>query len=585
MFQKDNGDNEDNEWQPLARLPATEEKQNPRIPGRSSLIDPQLIQVDKGQRGWKDLAFCSSPSARKFLAHSLAQKFCVLPLAVLDEPRGKILTVIFAEPLSAHTVQEVKVVVGVDIIYETAKKEVLEKAIFAAYAGGEETLLRAVERISQESHDEIKTNHALRSFETDAVSDSAIPSLLTSILSRGISLGASDIHLEPKHGSPSGDEYRIRFRIDGLLHEDDSFRLTSIVAAKLSRRVKVLARLDITNGRLLQEGAFTFTSPEWSVRLRISFLPQVNGEKIVVRLLGNDHFDLSFLKDAPFAHLGLTGEQEQCLRTYLGLTSGTILLSGPTGSGKSTLLYAAIQYLNTKWRNIVTIEDPVERLISGVNQAQVCREAGLDYDQWLSPLLRQDPDVIMVGEIRNRQMADAVFTAGITGHLVLSTLHAGNCLEVLSRLFHFPISIDLLFTSLRLIISQRLLPKNCQHCLRYTTANRIVQKLFHFEDGQEVSVARGCKRCFFSGVMGRIGVFEFLAITDSFRKHLSVARRNEGDVVGGRDDFELDQLAFAAAQVGYHSYAYRVRELLLKGVVSPLRALQALGVNPELGEN
>jgi type IV pilus assembly protein PilB len=247
-----------------------------------------------------------------------------------------------------------------------------------------------------------------------------------------------------------------------------------------------------------------------------------------------------------------------------------ILLSGPTGSGKSTLLYVALQELNREWRNIITLEDPVERLIPGVNQIEVC-EGGSSWSELTARLLRQDPDAIMLGEIRDRETAHAALNAGISGCLVLSTVHAGNCLEIFSRLGQLGADAHLLAQALRLLVAQRLLARNCALCARPVPVTPALARLFGLTADTPLSASLGCTACEFSGISGRLGVFELLRITAGIRECLL-------DKAAG---VNLTQLEHCARNEGYRPLAVSVREALLRQEISPKSALRSMGIAPE----
>jgi type II secretory ATPase GspE/PulE/Tfp pilus assembly ATPase PilB-like protein len=265
-----------------------------------------------------------------------------------------------------------------------------------------------------------------------------------------------------------------------------------------------------------------------------------------------------------FSSLGLNEREVAIFSAALRQERGAILLSGPTGSGKSTLLHMALRELAAESKNIVTIEDPVERLIAGVTQIPVDRARGLDFHNLFENVLRQDPDVVMMGEIRDIQTANIALTASITGHLLLSTVHAGNALEVIVRLQGLGVSCDLISSALKLIVSQRLIPLVCKICATKERAPLAACRFFRFGDDQTLVRAKGCSECSDTGVNGRVGVFEMLPITPSLRGVLSGSLKAFGE---------------AAFKEGYQPLGVRVRELLMSGEISLDAATRVLGVD------
>lgn len=314
------------------------------------------------------------------------------------------------------------------------------------------------------------------------------------ILTDAIYRQASDIHCEPL-----ADYYRIRMRIDGLLHEIT--HTPAHLANSITSRLKILAQCDISERRLPQDGRFTFTAINGQSRdCRLSTCPTLHGEKIVVRLLDSNQNILSI------EELGLSTRAEQTLRQALSQPQGLILVTGPTGSGKTVTLYTALQYLNKKIHNISTVEEPVEIQLPGINQVNVNEKTGLTFSNVLRAFLRQDPDIIMVGEIRDKETAEIAIRAAQTGHLVLSTLHTNSAPDTVIRLFNMGIAPFNLASSLRLIIAQRLIRKLCQHC--------------------QPETAHTCPYCM-EGYHGREGIFEVMPISQAISALILQGNKHE----------------------------------------------------------
>lgn len=312
-----------------------------------------------------------------------------------------------------------------------------------------------------------------------------VVALVEQILTDATHRNASDIHCEPL-----ADIYRVRMRIDGLLHEIT--RAPTHLSSAIISRLKILAQCDISERRLPQDGRFTFTTASGHSRdCRLSSCPTIFGEKIVVRLLDSNKKLLSI------GELGLTARDQTLLLHALSQPQGLILVTGPTGSGKTITLYSALEYLNRHTHNISTAEEPVEIALHGINQVNIHEKAGLTFTQVLRAFLRQDPDIIMIGEIRDKETADIAVRAAQTGHLVLSTLHTNNAPETLIRLLNMGIAPFNLADSLQLVIAQRLVRKLCSHCK---------QKL------AQAYAAQGCHYCT-DGYHGREGLFELMPVS------------------------------------------------------------------------
>jgi len=303
--------------------------------------------------------------------------------------------------------------------------------------------------------------------------------------------GASDIHIEPGENA-----VRIRFRKDGFLHE--VFRLPSAMGPQLAVRSKVMGKMNVAETRIPQDGGAGFSHDGVSYDLRISTLPSVYGETIVLRLLSGR---LPFIEQN---RLGMLPVQESLFRRALSASGGMILTTGPTGSGKTSTLYAALKIVNRPEVSVISIEDPVEYKIPGITQINVNEKAGLTFASGLRALVRQDPDVLMVGEIRDKETAEMAVHAALTGHLVLSSLHTNKAAQAPLRLIDMGIPAYLLSASLSLIISQRLVPTLCPHCRE------------PLPEGKGFC-AKGCEYCRGTGRLGRIGIFEMLSVTPPVR--------------------------------------------------------------------
>lgn len=329
--------------------------------------------------------------------------------------------------------------------------------------------------------------------------------------------GASDIHLDPL---PS--YLKIRIRIDGDLV--DYAEVPNSIRKNLTTRVKIISGMNITETRLPQDGAIKATLQGINLDLRVSSIPTSNGEKIVIRILD---YSMSI---SGLENLGFTDDNYKKVLQMLANPNGIILVTGATGTGKSTTVYAMLQKLNKESTNIITVEDPIEMDIEGINQIQTNSEIGLTFAQCLRAILRQDPNVIMIGEIRDTETAQIAIRASITGHIVLSTLHTNNSLNTIERLLDMDVERYLLASALTGIISQKLARKLCPHCRTTRKTNDYEKKLFKKilnKDVKEVYISEGCEECGGDGFIGRIAIHEVLLITQEIKDAISNGIRKD----------------------------------------------------------
>lgn len=440
---------------------------------------------------------------------ALLERLEALPLA----RHGHRLTVAVAYPTSLVQLSELQFATGFSVEGVLAPADQLKNALTQYLTQNEPSMLDELEHID----DAISALNMAQLDEEEATFDKAVNDsedapvvkFVNKILLDAISRGASDIHFEPYE-----TQYRVRFRIDGILIEiaRPPFALRHRIAARL----KIMSRLDISERRLPQDGAIKLPiSPTRSIDVRVNSLPTVFGEKVVLRLLDPASVQLDI------ELLGLSPEQQAAYEQALSKPQGMILVTGPTGSGKTVTLYTGINLLNQIERNICTAEDPVEIKVSGINQVNVLPKIGLNFASALRAFLRQDPDVVMVGEIRDLETADIAVKAAQTGHLVLSTVHTNSVAETLTRLANMGIASYNIASSVSLIIAQRLARKLCRLCK--TPANIPTEALrkagFSPQDIRDGTIysAVGCKQCT-QGYKGRIGIYEVVPITDAMRQ-------------------------------------------------------------------
>lgn len=411
-------------------------------------------------------------------------------------------------------------------IYLTVEKFFLE--ILRQYGGNaEKAIADAVKSLQGERDFEgnIAEGNDFEKNKGENIQDAPVTKLLSVIIRHAIDGKASDIHIEPVD-----KEYRVRFRVDGVLH-------SSLVAPKevgraVVSRIKILSNLKIDEKRKPQDGRFKVVEDGSSVDFRVSTFPVVDGEKVVMRLLDKDN------KEVNIESLGLIGKSREILEKNIMAPYGIILITGPTGSGKSTTLYSFLQILNREERNIVTLEDPVEYSIEGINQSQVKPEIGYTFANGLRSILRQDPNVIMVGEIRDGETAELTIHAALTGHLVFSTLHTNSSIGAIPRLIDMGIEAFLLSSSLQVVAAQRLVRRICDKCKEETIVPESIMKNVKEEIGKidkgEVDKykidlnagfkfyhGKGCEACGGTGYKGRVAIYEALEVDDRLKEIIS----------------------------------------------------------------
>ncbi|NLB33819.1 MAG: type II/IV secretion system protein, partial [Tissierellia bacterium] len=376
-----------------------------------------------------------------------------------------------------------------------------------------------------------------------SVTNSPVVRLVDSLISQALKMGASDIHIEPLE-----NRIRVRVRVDGDMQE--ILTPSKQTQSAMVTRIKIIAGMNIAEKRLPQDGRIEMKIDDSIVDLRISVLPTVYGEKIVMRILDRNNF----LKTKE--ELGFTQRNMDKFSSLLGVPNGIILASGPTGSGKTTTLYAALYELNKLNKNIITIEDPVEYKIEGINQVQVNKKAGLLFSTGLRSILRQDPNIIMVGEIRDEETAKIAVRAAITGHMVISTIHTNDAVSTIMRLQDMGVKPFLVAASLRGIVAQRLVKKICNNCKEEYKANQAEKNLLEVKESSVLLYrGRGCPKCYYTGYSGRIAIHEILEIDKIIRDAIQNEKSN-------------DEITCIAEKEGMKTLKDNCRELVLEGVTT-----------------
>jgi general secretion pathway protein E len=429
-----------------------------------------------------------SPEIEKLSSRFLRQSRC-LPVALTDST----VTLAMADPLDFETIAAVRTFTGLKVQLALASEAEILEAVNRYYGETERT---AGDYIGEDADAAQDLEH-LR----DMASEAPVIRLVNAIIAQAVEKRASDVHVEPFE-----KEFRVRYRIDGVLQNQDA--PPKELKAAIISRIKLMAKLNIAERRLPQDGRIKIKTLGREVDLRVSTLPTLYGESVVMRLLdrsAGDFYDLM--------SLGFDEHMLARMEHYTQLPHGIFLVTGPTGSGKSTTLYSALKRINIPDRKIITIEDPVEYQMDGINQIHVNTQIGLTFASGLRHIVRQDPDVIMVGEIRDRETADTAIRAALTGHLVFSTLHTNDAPSAITRLTDMGVENYLITSSVVAVLAQRLVRVICPFC-------RVEDKLRLSPDGEMIETFRGagCPRCFETGYVGRVGIFELMDMNDELRK-------------------------------------------------------------------
>lgn len=447
----------------------------------------------------------SESEAVALVSETLAREETLVPLAV----GGGRITIALPDPFDAQAIASVSRVTGMGVDVVGAPRDRVMQAIEAAYGNG--TGRPPIPTPGPAARAE-REPIVVQDTEPDADLSTAAQ-IADEIFQRGISLGATDIHIEP-----TSTAVRIRYRLDGILRPGSSY--PKALQPPLLTRIKVMSGLNIAESRLPQDGRMRVRYSDREIELRISTFPTLHGEDLVLRVLDRSRVGLQLPK------VGLEAEDLTTLRDALRRPLGLVLISGPTGSGKTTTLYAALSELNTGERCIITLEDPVEYEVEGIRQAQVNARAGLTFASGLRSMLRHDPDVILVGEIRDSDTAQIALSAAMTGHLVLSTIHTNSAAAAIPRLIDMGAEPFALASSLHLAVAQRLVRVLCPQCRVPADVPPAVRRRFGLEDA-EIFRAAGCDRCGHTGYRGRVAVFEMLPVTDAVATAIHESRSAE----------------------------------------------------------
>ncbi len=466
------------------------------------ITERDLIEALKEQTGVKAFYGETFPDVEQIekieeLSYQFLKNKLIFPLKKTDTT----LEVIMDDPFDYQTIASLETLLNIDVVpYLGVESEIIDalKKVYGEEQAIDEGVLG---EIDEDNIEQLK----------DLASEAPVIRLVNQMISKAVEMKASDIHVEPFE-----KVLRIRFRIDGVLHDIDT--PPRKIAPAVISRIKIMSKLDIAEKRIPQDGRINLRVLGKEIDLRVSTVPTLHGESVVMRIL-----DKGSIKLFDLGKLGFPPDTFKQFETLIKKPHGIILVTGPTGSGKTTTLYAVLNRLNSPEKKIITVEDPVEYQLEGVNQIHVNPQVGLTFASGLRTILRQDPDIILVGEIRDRETAEIAIQASLTGHLVLSTLHTNDACGAVTRLLDMGVEDYLISSTLIGVLAQRLVRVVCKNCRKKIRLKKEHLKDFGIEPERfgelpEVYTAQGCKECNFTGYVGRIAIFELFLIDENVRK-------------------------------------------------------------------
>ncbi|HEY5942947.1 MAG TPA: ATPase, T2SS/T4P/T4SS family [Solirubrobacterales bacterium] len=497
---------------------AIEEARTAGRPPERLLLEQGAVDADQFSRAVAERygldhidlsAFQVDMAAANLITVNTARRYKALPVGYADK---KTLIVAMADPTNVLAVDDIQMATALDCRVAVATEEDIE-----ALLGRLNTLQSAVSEAVTEGEAEADELAEVSDIEVSA-EDAPVIKLVYSILGQAVGEGASDVHFEAGE-----DDMRVRFRIDGVLRE--AAHVPKRMVNAVISRVKIMSDLNIAEKRVPQDGRVSVTVDDRRVDLRVTTLPTQRGEGATIRILDKDNAQRSL------DELGMDGDARQRFEGAFRQAYGAVLVTGPTGSGKSTTLYAALQDLNQVEKNIITIEDPVEYRLDGINQINVNRKAGLDFATGLRSMLRADPDIVMVGEIRDGETARIAIEAALTGHMMLSTLHTNDAPGAITRLTKMGIEAFLIASAVDCVVAQRLARKLCSHCKRRIVIPQGALAEADLPGGVEIEAYEplGCARCNQSGYRGRVGLYSVMGLSERI-KEMAVAGSPEAEI-------------------------------------------------------
>ncbi len=498
---------------------AIEEARTAGVPPEALLLTQGAITGDQLSRAIAERyglehidlsAYRVDMAAANLIPVNTARRYRALPVGFVDKAT---LLVAMADPTNVLAVDDIQIATALDCRVAVAAEDDIDALIVRL-----NTLQSAVTEAVVEDEQEEEAELAEVSDLEVGAEDAPVIKLVYSILGQAAGEGASDVHFEPDEG-----EMRVRFRVDGVLRE--AAHVPKRMVTAVISRVKIMSELNIAEKRVPQDGRVSITIEGRRVDLRVTTLPTQRGEGATIRILDKDNAQLS-LDD-----LGMDGSARERFESAFRQAYGAVLVTGPTGSGKSTTLYAALQELNQVEKNIITIEDPVEYQLQGINQINVNRKAGLDFAAGLRSMLRADPDIVMVGEIRDGETARIAIEAALTGHMMLTTLHTNDAPGAIARLNKMGIEAFMIASAVDAVVAQRLARQLCSHCKRRTVVPAQALADAEIRVGAEIEAYEpvGCGRCNQSGYRGRVGIYSVMALSERL-KEMAVAQASEAEI-------------------------------------------------------
>lgn len=503
------------------------------------LTEEEILDAIEEQTGIKKVNLNETIFDRrviKLVSQNLCEKYTLIPFG-MNENKIK---VALSDPLNIYAVDDLSISTGFEVESYLSNKSDINKFIQLYYSS--EQMNKAAEELTKESLEYRVLDIELD--EIDDVKNAPVVKMIEYLFRNSIEMRASDIHIEPFES-----EVRIRYRIDGHLQTVNSLQRESL--GPLVTRIKILANLNITEKRTPQDGRIITRIDNQDIDLRVSILPVVNGEKIVIRILNRDSYKIG--KE----QLGMNDQNLIKLENIISKPNGIVLVTGPTGSGKSTTLYTILNELNSDDINIITIEDPVEYTMNGVNQVNVNNKAGLTFASGLRSVLRQDPDIVMIGEIRDEETAKVAVKAAITGHLVISTLHTNDAPSTITRLIDMGVEPYLVSTAITGVIAQRLVKKICNHCKYEYEASSYEKNILSesIYESLKLYKGEGCGYCNNTGYQGRTGIYEIMEI-----------KRGHKDAITSTRDINV--LRDIAINNGMTTLKEECKKLVLSGITT-----------------
>jgi type IV pilus assembly protein PilB len=498
-------------------------------------VDVRKIKVDE--------------NAARLLKEDFMRKNSLIPIA-FDELLPNVIRVAMADPMDIIAIDDISIITNMQVDPVLSTKGQINMAIDKIF-GATQAMQAAEQYRKERERDREKAGLNMDEEEGDSELDnSPIVQLVRSILEQGVRRRASDIHIEALEF-----QVRVRFRIDGALVQVMTYDIDLLPA--IVARIKIIGGMDISEKRKPQDGRIAMTVDRRDYDVRVSILPTINGEKVVMRLTSKENLT----RDKK--NLGFSEEELEKFDRILKNPHGIILVTGPTGSGKSTTLYTALSELNTEDVNIITVEDPVEANMEGINQVHVNEKAGLTFASALRSILRQDPDIIMIGEIRDGETAGIAVKAAITGHLVVSTLHTNGTASTVTRLVDMGMEPYLIGDALVGVIAQRLVRRLCPECKRLVYASEDEKRLLGVTTPGDLPIYEpvGCEACGDTGYHGRIGVYEIMPVTNDLRIKIAAGAR-------------ADEIKEQAVSEGMNTLSVSAAKLCVQGVTSFKEALK-----------